>query len=299
MVLLDWDGKTRPTPLEVSSRGGLVDNLLLLGDNQDALVALGDRGVRPHLVYLDPPFWTGSDFGDYQDAWPSLDAYLQMLYERLGSVRDLLADDGALFVHLDWHAAAYVRVMLDEIFGRECFRNEIAWAYRRWPAKARAFQRLHDTILFYVKDPERYTWNQLYEPLSSGTVRTHGDRRQVAVFDGKKRVNSVDTDEPSPGTPMTDVWTVSVLNARARERTGYATQKPEALLERIVRATTRPGDIVADFFCGSGTTLAVAHKTGRRWIGCDRSERAIALSAERLESLGAGFDTLEVQPSCA
>ncbi|MBI6545255.1 MAG: site-specific DNA-methyltransferase, partial [Cyanobacteria bacterium NC_groundwater_1444_Ag_S-0.65um_54_12] len=241
------------------------------------------------LLYLDPPFATGNDFGDYRDDWKISDAYLQMLYERFWAFRELLADAGVFFTHLDWRATPYAKLMLDELFGPDHFRNEIIWSYRRWPARSRRFQRQHDNLLFYVKDCERYNWNQLYEPLSPGTLRTHGLARQQAVFAGKRRVNSIDTSENSLGAPLGDVWQLSVLNARAKERTGYATQKPEALLERIILATTNPGDLIADLCCGSGTTLAVAERLGRRWIGCDRSSRAISVSRTRLTQLGAHF----------
>lgn len=299
---LEWKGRADPPeidPPELSTVGEVgsgaeARGLLVHGDNLGAMAALAARGLRPRLVYLDPPFATGNDFGAYDDSWEGLDPYLQMLYERFVLVHRWLADDGALFVHLDWRAASYVRVMLDEVFGRANFRNEIVWAYRRWPAKAKAFQRLHDTILFFVKDLESYTWNQLYEPLSPGTIRTHGASKQRAVFDGKRRINSIDTAEVSPGSPMTDVWPMSVLNARAKERTGYPTQKPEALLRRILEATTLPGDLVADPFCGSGTTLAAAERLGRRWIGCDSSDRAIAVARARLEGQGAAFGVLSV-----
>lgn len=306
---LDWEGKARPgaiepPPMALAERvgprtgqgngTGIPGGRLVLGDNLQVAAAWDAEGLRPKLIYADPPFATGTDFGDYRDTWAAPDAYLQMLYERLCLFHRLLADDGAMFLHLDWRAAPYARLMLDEIFGREGFRNEIVWAYRRWPARSRAFQRLHDTILFYVKDPDRYTWNQQFEPLSPGTVRSHGSRKQQAVFQGKKRVNSIDTDEPSPGSPMTDVWTISVVNARARERNGYATQKPEALLERVILAVTEPGDLVADPFCGSGTTPAVAHRLSRRWLACDIAERAIALTRDRLASSGAAFDVMVV-----
>ncbi|MBM3268319.1 MAG: site-specific DNA-methyltransferase [Candidatus Sericytochromatia bacterium] len=301
---LEWDEKARPEGIAAarlvrSERHGAAlaarkpaPNLLVAGDNAPVAVALVERGYRPRLIYGDPPFATGADFGDYNDMWAAPDAYMQMLFERLVIFHRLLADDGAMFIHLDWRAAPHARLLLDEIFGRGAFRNEIVWSYRRWPAKSRAFQRLHDTLLFYVKDPDNYTWNQLYEPLSPGTLRTHGTRKQQAVFDGKRRVNSIDTAETSPGSPMTDVWQISVINARAKERNGYATQKPEALLERIIRATTDPGDLVADLFCGSGTTPAVAQRLGRRWVGCDASPRAIALTRDRLLALGAEFEVL-------
>lgn len=304
---LDWEGKAPPGAIvpppmalveRVAPRGGraagVQRGLLVLGDNAEAAAAWQADGVRPKLIYADPPFATGTDFGDYRDTWAAPDDYLQMLYERLCRFHGLLADDGALFLHLDWRAAPYARLMLDEVFGRDGFRNEIVWAYRRWPARSRAFQRLHDTILFYVKDRDRYTWNQQFEPLSPGTVRSHGSSKQQAVFEGKKRVNSVDTAEESPGSPMTDVWQISVVNARAKERNGYATQKPEALLERVVLSVTEPGDLVADPFCGSGTTPAVAHRLGRRWVACDVSERAVALTRDRLAASGAEFDVLAI-----
>jgi len=299
-VRLSWDGKAPPMAGPVHDLVvPVTGNLLAEGDNLAICRALAARDVRPRLIYADPPFATGSDFGEYSDVWAAPDTYLQFLYERCVAFHEWLADDGAFFLHLDWRAAPHARLILDEIFGAGHFRNEIVWAYRRWPAKSRAFQRLHDTLLFYVKDPDRYTWNQLYEPLSPGTVRSHGDRKQQAVFDGKRRINSIDTDERSPGSPMTDVWYFSVVNARAKERNGYPTQKPQALLERVIAATTQPGDCVADLFCGSGTTPAAAHKLGRRWIAGDLSPRAVALTRERLAASGAGFDETSLAPGAA
>ncbi len=214
-------------------------------------------------------------------------AYLAMMAPRLIELHRVLKPTGALFLHCDQTASHYLKLLVDAIFGGENFRNNVVWSYRRWPAKSKAFQRMHDDILFYVKDHgSNVVWNQLFEPLSPGTVRSHGTAKQRAVFAGGRRVNSEDTEEPSPGTPMTDVWRISVVNARARERTGYPTQKPEALLDRILCACTNPGDLVLDPFCGCGTAIAVATRLGRRWVGIDAAYQAIRTVENRLQKAG-------------
>jgi site-specific DNA-methyltransferase (adenine-specific) len=261
---------------------------------------------RVDLVYLDPPFGTGGSFalteraggeGDvpaYSDRWGAdLGAYLSTMQVQLTLARALLSDRGALFLHCDWHVGHYLRCLLDEVFGAECFKNEIVWRYRRWPAKTSVFQRMHDVVFWYGKTPDdRHAWTPHYEPLAASTLKTFGTKRQVADFSSGRRKPS-QTDEESRGAPMSDVWDIGIIAPISRERVGYPTQKPEALLHRIVSAVTRPGDLVADFFAGSGTTLVVAEKLGRRWIGCDAGPAAIHAARKRLTDLpGASFDVL-------
>lgn len=279
------------------------DNLLVMGS------LLKEFAGKINLIYIDPPFATGDDFsfevqiGDgievtkepsalevkaYRDTWgKGLQSYLQMMYDRLVLMKELLADDGSIYVHLDWHVGHYVKILMDEIFGRENFVNEIIWRYRRWPAKTNRFQKMHDNILWYAKNDQlRETWHQQYEALAASTLETWGTRRQVADFSSGRRKPS-QTEEESKGAPMADVWDIGVIAPIAEERVGYSTQKPETLLERIIKASTNEGDLVADFFCGSGTTGVVAEKLGRRWIMSDIGRFAIHTTRKRLLDMGA------------
>lgn len=284
-------------------------NKLIWGDNKLVISSLLEKFAgKINLIYIDPPFATGADFkvkikvGEesdeitkehsiieekaYRDTWGNgLNSYLQMMYERLVLMKELLAENGSIYVHLDWHVGHYVKVMMDEIFGYENFRNEIVWRYRRWPSPSSDFQRMHDTILRYSKT-KNFIWNQLYEERAPSTLKTYGNKRIISKrkATGEKVLRA--TEETSLGVNMSDVWEISYIQGSASEERAqggyFATQKPEALLERIILASSNPGDIVADFFCGSGTTLAVAEKLGRRWIGCDLSRYAIHVTRKRL-----------------
>jgi 2-polyprenyl-3-methyl-5-hydroxy-6-metoxy-1,4-benzoquinol methylase len=186
-----------------------------------------------------------------------------------------------------------MKVALDGVCGRECFASEIIWRYRRWPSKTRNFQRVHDVLLRYVKPGDEPTWTQLYEPLSPKTIETWGMAKQRAVWlpgENKaekatsRRKSSSAMEEQSPGVPMGDVWEIGIIAPSSNERTGYPTQKPEALLERLVVSLTNPGDWVLDPTCGSGTTLAVCAVHGRHAVGIDSSAVAIRTAEKRLAS---------------
>jgi DNA modification methylase len=277
------------------------------GDNRVALELLEpELSGRVTLAYLDPPFLTGrthqrverkrtSPRGAisrtatvaYDDRWKSRAEYLQTLGERLTAVRPLLAPHGSVVVHVDPRTSHYVKVLCDEIFGEDAFSSEIIWRYRRWPAKAPNFQRVHDVLLRYVADPKaRPRFNQLYEPLAASTQATWGSGKQQAVVDATgRRQRSSTLEERSPGVPMGDVWEIGIIAPVARERTGYPTQKPEALLERLTLALTDPGEWVLDPYAGSGTTLAVAQRLGRPCVGIDASEQAWTVAETRLAGL--------------
>jgi site-specific DNA-methyltransferase (adenine-specific) len=256
---------------------------------------------------LDPPFLTGRSHDRverqrdtasklvkrttqhaFDDRWDSLGEYLDALGRRLTLVRETLRPDGCVVVHIDSKTSHYVKVMCDEIFGHTAFASEIIWRYRRWPAKTKNFQRVHDVLLRYVKDPNHPArFNQLYEPLSPSTLATWGTRKQRAVVtDEGRRVRSSTTAEATPGAPMGDVWEIGIVAPVARERTGYPTQKPEALLERLVSGLSDPEDLVLDPYAGSGTTLAVAHRLGRRALGIDESPQSWDVAESRLAKLG-------------
>jgi site-specific DNA-methyltransferase (adenine-specific) len=206
-------------------------------------------------------------------------------------VRDLLAPHGSVVVHVDPKTSHYVKVLGDEVFGDDAFASEIVWRYRRWPSKTPNFQRVHDVLLRWRKDPrEKPRFNTPYEPLAASTVATWGTNKQRAVFEeGGRRARSSVTDEPTRGVPMGDVWEIGVIAPVSRERTGYPSQKPEALLERIVSALSNEGDVVLDPYAGSGTTLAVAARLGRVFVGIDASEVALETATRRLEAAGIRF----------
>ena len=282
--------------------------MLVQGDNLPAMGALAERaGASFALVYLDPPFLTGrqhlsvdrSRRGSrgqilrsvkpaFDDRWAGLEEYLSALRDRVLAARELLLEDGCLVVHVDPKTSHYVKVVCDEVFGHACFASEIVWRYRRWPSKTPNFQRVHDVLLRYVRDASvRPRFRQLYEPLADSTRATWGENRQRAVVDSRgRRRRSSTTAEPTPGTPMGDVWEIGIVAPVARERTGYPTQKPEALLERIVESCTHPDDLVLDPYAGSGTTLAVCARLGRRVVGIDQSSEAIRTTRKRLRALG-------------
>lgn len=276
-------------------------NLLVWGDNKLVVSSLlAEYAGQVKLIYIDPPFATGDDFsvrlqvGDadvvkepsileehaYRDTWGAgHDSYLSVMYERLVLMRDLLADDGSIYVHCDWRVNSYLRLVLDEIFGAENFRNEVIWWYRKWSKSTRHFLRNHDVLLFYSKSSAP-TFNVLRVPLAASTLKRFGGKRQD--FADEARTRKIVTDEESEGGFRPDVWDHNAIPAHSAERLNYPTQKPLALLETVIEASTNPGDLVADFFVGSGTTVAAAEKLGRRWIGCDLGRFAIHTTRKRL-----------------
>lgn len=293
-------------------------NRLIWGDNFLVMSSLlKEFAGKVNLIYIDPPFATGQDFsyqvriGDnewtkepsaieefaYRDTWgKGLESYLQMMYDRLVLMKELLADDGSIYVHLDWRVVHYVKQIMDEIFGKENFRNEIVWWYKRWTAVSRNFQKMHDNILFYSKS-SNYKFNQLYQPLAQSTLDVHGETRRINVFDETGRMKTERTEEATKGVQMHDVWEIPFVVEHSQEQTGYDTQKPVELLGRIMDTSTDEDDLIADFFVGSGTALAAAEglrvrKEGnksiyyrdktRRWIGCDLGRYSIHTARKRL-----------------
>lgn len=310
-VSLRWPGKLEESAVLAGRlkrvRPGHPASLLIEGDNLAAMMALGRRRVQATLAYLDPPFLTGrvhqqvtrrrdEDTGRilrttkhaFDDRWSDLGDYLGELRHRLLSARALLCDEGSLVLHVDTKTSHYAKVLCDEVFGPRAFASEIVWRYRRWPSKTANFQRVHDVLLRYVRNPDaKPTFNQLYEPLAASTQSTWGTRKQRAVVgDDGRRVRSSKTEDSSPGAPLGDVWEIGIVAPVARERTGYPTQKPEALLERLVLSCTNPGDLVLDPYMGSGTTLAVCARLERRAIGIDANPDAVEMARNRLASHG-------------
>jgi len=285
---------------------------LVAGDNLSALAALkASLQGQVTLAYMDPPFLTGRQHMSvaknakggvrktrvaFDDRWEGLIDYLSALEARVTAARELLADHGSLIVHVDSKTSHYVKVMCDEVFGIDSFASEIIWRYRRWPSRTPNFQRMHDTLLRYVKNPAvKPRFNQLYEPLAASTRATWGDRKQRAVVGSNgRRQRSSKTSEASPGTPLGDVWEIGIVAPVAKERTGYPTQKPRALLQRILESCTSEGDLVVDPYMGSGTTLAVCAELGRRAIGIDESKVAVETTRARLGEMGVVPDEYEV-----
>ncbi len=211
-------------------------------------------------------------------------AYLVTMADRIVEIRRVLRLTGSVFLHCDPTASHYLKIIMDAVFGPDCFRNEIIWRYRRWPTKARRFQRMHDVLLYYTRSSNQcHTFHTLYgyEELAESTKKTFGTKKQRADFSAGHRKPGL-SDEETLGPPLSDVWEIGVIAAKGKERLGYPTQKPEALLERIILAASNEGDVVLDPFCGSGTTLGVAQRLGRNWIGIDRSLEARRTVEERM-----------------
>lgn len=319
--VLSWKGKAEPRPLAARLLGkkrGDANTILIEGDNLQALHALkATHAGQVTLAYLDPPFFTNREHAQvarsrdangtierrhlpaFDDRWQSLNDYLSALMARIAMVRELLAPHGAMVLHVDPKTSHYAKVLCDELFGPACFASEIVWRYRRWPAKTKNFQRVHDVLLRYVRDPDvEPRFHQLYEPLAVSTQKTWGTGKQRAVLDHTgRRQRSSTTAQPSPGAPLGDVWEIGIVAPVARERTGYPTQKPEALLEHLLLSGTAPGDLVLDPYVGSGTTLAVAHKLGRRAIGIDAGRQALKTTRERLLRLGVAPSEQRIAPA--
>jgi DNA modification methylase len=266
---------------------------LIHSDNFPALLDLMREGVQFNFAYADVTFCSQRDYFTkdgqfaYSDRWKSTDAWIDSLRGPLSLVWEMLVETGSMVVHVDPRGSHLVRGLLDSICNPGSFASEIVWRYRRWPCKSSNFQRVHDTLLRFVKDPKvKPTWNQLYEPLSPSTLKVWGDKRkQKAKSVDGKRIRSVLTEELSKGCAMGDVWDISIIAPQTAERTGYPTQKPEELLERLILSCTNPGDWILDPYLGSGTSLAVAHRLGRNGVGVDKSVTAIEISTKRIQEI--------------
>lgn len=279
-------------------------NRLISGDRYHVLSHLIHEFAHSvDLIYIDPPFMTGRVFAQgnqiaYSDHWKTHDAYIQWLYETFVLLHALLADTGSLYVHLDWRATPYAKLLLDEVFqgdlqtheeqkkGRAGFQNEIIWHYQSGGRSSRHFARKHDTILWYTKSAH-YCFHPERIGERRGTQQRNHMRKEVAP-DGRtswtiRSAGRLYTyDEESLLTPS-DVWTdLHHLHQKDPERTGYVTQKPASLLERIIQVSSEENDLILDCFCGSGVTPVVAEQLGRRWLACDKSELAIQTTLTRL-----------------
>lgn len=303
-------------------------NMVIRGECVSACAYLKEKGISVDLVYIDPPFASGADYAKkvyirrnpkvaqviaqaeteldidelksfeekmYGDVWDK-EKYLNWMYENLMAIKSVMSETASIYVHLDWHIGHYVKILMDEIFGEDNFRNEIVWYYRRWNIAGNSYAKNHDTLFWYIKNElAGYCYNQLYIPKSQKSSAQGKSWKSVIGEDGIRR--SIQTDEPTKGVPMPDVWEVSMINPVAEERKSidYATQKPEALLERIIKASSNENMVVADFFGGSGVTSAVANKLGRRFIHCDIGLNSIQTTRDRLVADKAEFDVLEIK----
>ena len=313
----DWIAQAQRTARLGDAGSDGWRNRLIYGDNLHAMAALlaGDEDTPSlrgavDLIYIDPPFDSKADYRTkvqlpgveieqrptvieqfaYSDTWSDGTAsYLRMIVPRLILMRELLADTGSIYVHLDWHVGHYVKIVLDEIFGKDLLRREIIWD-RGNPSGGKAgaqnWIHSHDNILYYTKSAERY-FDKRYEPYSAEYIQERF-RHDDGDGSGPYRLQGVGADirkqylSDSKGKAFTSVWQIPDINVMAKERVDYATQKPEALLDRVVVASCPPGGLIADFNGGSGTTAAVAEKLGRRWITSDIGKPACMIMRKRL-----------------
>lgn len=264
-------------------------------DNLERLRQFPSESVD--LIYLDPPFFSNKLYeviwGDeaevrsFEDRWKGgVHLYADWMRKRVAEMRRVLKPTGSIYLHCDWHASHYLKVMLDGVFDPNCFRNEIIWSYRRWPSPSKHFQRMHDTIFFYAKSKDGPgTFNVQFEPNSESYTKRFKGKTQVLDPEGGTRKLTLDA--KSKGLPMRDVWELSIIAGSSKERLGYPTQKPEKLLQRIIEVSSNPGDVVLDPFCGCGTTIAVAQQMQRQWIGIDISLTAAEIMKARVEKVGA------------
>jgi site-specific DNA-methyltransferase (adenine-specific) len=266
------------------------------GDALDLVPRIVDRG-SVDLAYIDPPFFTQNEqrgrsrhsgtVHAFVDRWAGIDAYRKWMRDLLDIVASTLKDSGALFLHCDWRATHHLRLLMDEALGRDNFRNEIIWHYRKWTNNRSSLQRVHQTILYYAKSHAHIPSIPLveYSPTTNLDQIWQARMRNsdnVAVY--RRQDGEAITAGPKRGVPMGDVWDLPYLNPKARERVGFPTQKPLMLLERIVQLGSPENGLVLDPCCGSGTSVVAAKLLGRHWIGIDESAYAVELTNTRLKN---------------
>ncbi len=320
-------------------------NLVIRGECVSACAYLKEKGIQVDLVYIDPPFASGADYAKkiyvrrnpkvaeliakaeekakegpeidsdelkafeekmYGDVWDK-EKYLNWMWENLMAIKSVMSENASIYVHLDWHIGHYVKILLDELFGEDCFRNEIVWHYSGWNKKLKvSFEKRHDSILYYCADDEGDSFNSFFEKWESEEeyvkkrkqkVLCDEDGRSYVLSDAGNgnRVRRYLDEAITDGVVIDDVWDIDKINNSAKESVDYSTQKPEALLERIISASSNSGMLAADFFGGSGVTAAVANKLGRNFIHCDIGINSIQTTRDRLVADGAQFDVLEIK----
>ena len=320
---------------EMDARGRQLQgwtNKLIWGDNKLILSSLANGPLRQEieqqggikLIYIDPPFAVGADFGfevkigdddvtkkqtvleeiAYRDTWGrGISSYLSMMYERLKLMHDLLADDGSIYVHCDWRVSSYLRLILNDIFGLSNFVNEIIWTYTGGTDRGAGFQRKHDIIYFYSKS-EKYIFNKQYTDFSESTIKRFNKIDELGKRYKENKLSDgriTKTYMKEEGKLMPDYWHHNILVVSHSESVCYPTQKPGIIINRIIKASSNEGDIVCDFFCGSGTSAAVAEKLGRKWIVADLGRFAIHTTRKRmikvqreLKEAGTDFRSFEI-----
>ena len=210
-------------------------------------------------------------------------SYLIMMAVRLLEMHRILKPNGSIYLHCDTTASHYLKLLMDAVFGKQCFRNEIVWFYRRWPTKSKSFQRMHDSILYYSKNPDgSHTFNLLFEPSSARTLSDYKGKRLTTVQTEEGTWVKRQTSGDSEGVPLRDVWEIKRVHTRSHERVGYPTQKPLALLTRIIQASSNEGDTVLDPFAGCATACVAAERLDRQWVGIDISKKAADLVQVRI-----------------
>ena len=304
-------------------------NMVIRGECVSACAYMKEHGIQVDLVYIDPPFASGADYAKkvyirwnpkvaeaiaqaeqeldidelkafeekmYGDVWDK-EKYLSWMYENLMAIKSVMSETASIYVHLDWHIGHYVKILLDEVFGEALFVNEIVWHYyNKMQGNVNRFTSNHDVIFIYAKSSDYY-----FSPIKEQREETVRQIKRVWDKSNQKLVNAKDENgkviyQDSTEKTIDDVWRMSMLQlADKEEPVGYATQKPEALLGRIITASSNETMIVADFFGGSGTTAAVAHKLDRRFIHCDIGLNSIQTTRDRLKADGAEFDVLEIK----
>jgi adenine-specific DNA-methyltransferase len=306
-------------------------NMVIRGECVSACAYLKSQGIQVDLVYIDPPFASGADYAKkvyirrnpkvieaitkaeqeldiedlkafeekmYGDVWDK-EKYLNWMYENLVAIKSVMSDTASIFVHLDWHIGHYVKILLDEIFGEENFRNEIVWCYQGTGRATKYYKKKHDTIFFYTKSENWYfDMQKIGIPFGEKQTKKFSGHDEKGYYkeymhtDGKAYRKYL-TDEDY--LPVNDWWSDIYVIQDHSERVDYSTQKPEALLDRIIKASSNEGMVIADFFGGSGVTAAVANKLGRKFIHCDIGINSIQTTRDRLKANGAEFDVLEIK----
>jgi len=284
-----------------------LENVIYCGDNLIWLKKFPDKCID--LIYLDPPFFSnknyevifndGEEIRSFEDRWKGgINHYIEWMRDRVFELHRVLKDTGSFYLHCDWHASPYLKVMCDDIFGYNNFQNEIVWHYKTGGLSKKRFARKHDILLFYLKRNNKGIFNPLKEKAYIPTLkgRTFALKKLGAEIDNEGCNVCGQKGGFYHMSSMTDVWIIPPLFRNNRERLGYPTQKPEALLERIIKASSNKGDLILDPFCGCGTTIAVAQRLGRKWIGIDVSPSACKLMKNRVERNGARGPEIIGQP---
>lgn len=315
-------------------------NMVIRGECVSACAYLKEQGIQVDLVYIDPPFASGADYAKkvyirhnpkvaqtiaqaereldidelktfeekmYGDVWDK-EKYLNWMYENLMAIKSVMSETASIYVHLDWHIGHYVKILMDEIFGEDNFKNELIWCYKERESSKNYYNRKHDTIYFYTKSEDYiFNYKAIWEEYSKVTLEKfkftdeNGEKYRLRYKDGRNDPTEESDDtyrqylKDAQGTLPRDWFELAIVNQAALEREEYATQKPEKLLERFIKASSNEGMLVADFFGGSGVTAAVANKLGRRFIHCDIGLNSIQITRDRLKADNAQFHVLEIK----